>query len=141
MVKRSVDQKLKDIRSVLGVKPESSSRLYFRKKEMEEIVHLITGSLKVCNNYSQYFYDNLKDFGFSNQKTIDSHPNNNNLDVIIKSINKKRSNDVKKTKDVQLKLPFTDSDLNISGTLIDKISSQSIERIEVSDKAVSIFFK
>jgi hypothetical protein len=141
MGKRSVDQKIKSIRSVIGMEDGSPSRRYLLKKEMEEVVHFITGEQKACKDYSQYFYENLKDFGFSSQKTIDSHPNNNNLNVIIKNINKKRSDNVKQSEDVQLKLPFTDSDMNISSTLVDKIGSQSIERIEVSEKSVNIFFK
>ena len=141
MGKRSVDQKIKSIRSVIGMEDGSPSRRYLLKKEMEEVVHFITGEQKTCKDYSQYFYKNLKDFGFSSQKTIDSHPNNNNLNVIIKNINKKRSDNVKQSEDVQLKLPFADSDMNISSTLVDKIGSQSIERIEVSEKSVNIFFK
>tara|TARA_R110002153_G_scaffold8522_3_gene36541 strand:+ start:471 stop:896 length:426 start_codon:yes stop_codon:yes gene_type:complete len=141
MGKRSVDQKIKSIRSVIGMEDGSPSRRYLLKKEMEEVVHFITGEQKTCKDYSQYFYENLKDFGFSSQKTIDSHPNNNNLNVIIKNINKKRSDNVKQSEDVQLKLPFADSDMNISSTLVDKIGSQSIERIEVSEKSVNIFFK
>lgn len=62
--------------------PETE-KSFFNKEEMESIVESITGQPRPWTSVNSYMNDCLKEFGWLNQKTVDSHPNTSNLSWLL----------------------------------------------------------
>lgn len=61
----------------------SKSRTHFTKDEMMHIVELITGSEPQWESCHYFFEEELSDYGWISQETVDTHPTIDNLLVLL----------------------------------------------------------
>jgi len=91
---------IKSIRRMLGFSNKNNARTYLLKKEMEKIVKIISGKSVKYTSQKDYMENNLSEYGWVSQVTIDSHPSLENTLFIEKALKAK----VKEISDQQNKI-------------------------------------
>jgi hypothetical protein len=69
----------------------SKTTTHFTKDEMMHIVERITGKEPQWDNCQYFFEEELSDYGWISQETVDTHPSIDNLFVLLSLKNKMNS--------------------------------------------------
>lgn len=124
----------------------NNDKAHLMVKEMETIVELITGNKSKCKSAKRYFKENLSDYGWEDQRTVDTHPVYDNLLFLLNSIlssqQKKIRQDslVRKVVSENIKSSKSNS-FDWENVLKGVISTGKAESVTIEKDIVTIFLK
>lgn len=124
---------INQVRQKYGITPRET--VFFHKDEMEEIVQKVTGSSQNWTKNTSYMQDYLDSYGWSRQKTTDSHPTTTNLRWLL-NFRKTR----KKTKTTSTKFVKPGLTLQYVLSKISKDLTSKMKSVSVSEGTVTLTF-